>query len=38
MPGNEVLYVAVDANRRKMKVNRDHIKGDVSGIEQHETE
>ncbi|MGH9902397.1 MAG: acyl-CoA thioesterase [Pyrinomonadaceae bacterium] len=30
----EVVYVAVDANRRKMKINRDLIKGDV---EQHET-
>ena len=34
----EVVYVAVDANRRKMKINRDFIKGDASGIEQHETE
>jgi acyl-CoA thioesterase YciA len=33
----EVVYVAVDANRRKMKINRDLIKGDTSGIEQHET-
>jgi acyl-CoA thioesterase YciA len=33
----EVVYVAVDANRRKMKINRDFIKGDTSGIEQHET-
>ncbi|HEX8424009.1 MAG TPA: hotdog domain-containing protein [Pyrinomonadaceae bacterium] len=33
----EVVYVAVDANRRKMKINRDLIKGDASGIEQHET-
>jgi hypothetical protein len=27
----------VDTNRRKMKINRDLIKGDTSGIEQHET-
>jgi hypothetical protein len=33
----EVVYVAVDANRRKMKINRDLFKGDTSGIEQHET-
>jgi acyl-CoA thioesterase YciA len=33
----EVVYVAVDANRRKMKINRELIKGDASGIEQHET-
>jgi acyl-CoA thioesterase YciA len=33
----EVVYVAVDANRRKMKINRDLIQGDTSGIEQHET-
>jgi len=26
-----------NANRRKMKTNRDLIKGDASGIEQHET-
>ena len=31
----EVIYVAVDANRRKMKINREDIKG---GIEQHQTE
>jgi acyl-CoA thioesterase YciA len=33
----EVVYVAVDANRRKMKINRELIRGDASGIEQHET-
>ena len=33
----KVVYVAVDANRRKMKINRDLIQGDTSGIEQHET-
>ena len=33
----EVIYVAVDANRRKMKINRDALRGDTSGIEQHET-
>ena len=33
----EVVYVAVDANRRKMKINRDALRGDTSGIEQHET-
>ncbi|MGI9106567.1 MAG: acyl-CoA thioesterase [Pyrinomonadaceae bacterium] len=33
----EVVYVAMDANRRKMKINRDLIKGDLNGIEQHET-
>jgi len=30
----EVVYVAVDANRRKIKIEQDFIKGD---IEQHET-
>jgi acyl-CoA thioesterase YciA len=30
----EVVYVAVDANRHKLKINRDAIRGDV---EQHET-
>lgn len=33
----EVVYVAVDANRRKMKINRDLVKGDMANIEQHET-
>jgi acyl-CoA thioesterase YciA len=33
----EVIYVAVDANRRKMKIKRDALRGDTSGIEQHET-
>src|SRR3954471_8179363 len=33
----EVIYVAVDANRRKMKIDRDALRGDISGIEQHET-
>jgi acyl-CoA thioesterase YciA len=33
----EVVYVAVDANRRKMKINRDALRGDTSGIEQHQT-
>ncbi|MDQ3908492.1 MAG: acyl-CoA thioesterase [Acidobacteriota bacterium] len=33
----EVVYVAVDANRRKMKINRDTLRGDTSGIEQHQT-
>ena len=33
----EVIYVAVDANRRKMKINRELVRGDTSGIEQHET-
>ena len=33
----EVVYVAVDANRRKMKINRDALRGDTSGISQHET-
>jgi len=33
----EVVYVAVDANRRKMKINRDLIKDDLARIEQHET-
>lgn len=35
--GGNGLYVAVDANRRKMKLNRDALRGDTSGIEQHET-
>ncbi|HZG52080.1 MAG TPA: hypothetical protein VEZ40_08085 [Pyrinomonadaceae bacterium] len=26
-----------DTNRRKMRINRDLVKGDTSGIEQHET-
>ncbi len=30
----EVIYVALDAERRKMKINKDQIKGNV---EQHET-
>lgn len=33
----EVVYVAVDANRRKMRINRDMLRGDTSGIDQHET-
>jgi acyl-CoA thioesterase YciA len=33
----EVIYVAVDANRRKMKINRDTLRGDTSAIEQHQT-
>ena len=33
----EVVYVAVDANRRKMKINRDALRGDAGAIEQHET-
>jgi acyl-CoA thioesterase YciA len=33
----EVVYVAVDANRRKMKINRDALRGDTSAIEQHQT-
>jgi acyl-CoA thioesterase YciA len=33
----EVVYVAVDANRRKMKINRDTLRGDTSNIEQHQT-
>jgi acyl-CoA thioesterase YciA len=33
----EVVYVAVDANRRKMKINRDALRGDTSNIEQHQT-
>ena len=32
----EVIYVAVDANRRKMKINREGVKG-LEQIEQHET-
>jgi acyl-CoA thioesterase YciA len=32
----EVVYVAVDANRRKMKINKDLIK-DPDGISLHET-
>ncbi|MBA3321772.1 MAG: hypothetical protein H0T45_10065, partial [Pyrinomonadaceae bacterium] len=30
----EVIYVAIDADRRKIKINKDAIKGD---FEQHET-
>ncbi|HEY0097856.1 MAG TPA: hypothetical protein VGB76_02780 [Pyrinomonadaceae bacterium] len=41
-----VVYVSVGANRRKMRLNRELFKGDlsgimsgiVSGIEPHETE
>ena len=33
----QVIYVAVDANRRKMKINRDTLRGDTSGIELHQT-
>ena len=33
----EVVYVAVDANRRKMRINKDLIKN-PENIEQHETE
>ena len=33
----EVVYVAVDANRRKMKINKDLLRGDLSDIKQHET-
>ena len=32
----EVVYVAVDANRRKMRINREHVKG-LEDVEQHET-
>ncbi|HEX6622912.1 MAG TPA: hotdog domain-containing protein, partial [Pyrinomonadaceae bacterium] len=32
----EVVYVAVDANRRKMRIDRDKVK-DLPSIEQHET-
>ena len=32
----EVVYVAVDANRRKMKINREQVK-DLESIETHET-
>ena len=32
----EVVYVAVDANRRKMRINKEHIPG-LEDIEQHET-
>ena len=32
----EVIYVAVDASRRKMRINRELVK-DPGGIEQHET-
>lgn len=32
----EVIYVAVDANRRKMRINKDLVKG-LEDIEQHET-
>ena len=32
----EVIYVAVDANRRKMKINKDLIK-DPEELQQHET-
>ena len=33
----EVVYVAVDANRRKMKINQELVKGGRGGIEMHET-
>ncbi|HEX8476266.1 MAG TPA: hotdog domain-containing protein [Pyrinomonadaceae bacterium] len=33
----EVVYVAVDANRRKMKIDKDAIKDNIQGIAQHET-
>ena len=33
----EVIYVAVDANRRKMKINKDALRGDTAHIDQHET-
>jgi acyl-CoA thioesterase YciA len=33
----EVIYVAVDANRRKTRINRDALRGDLSQIELHET-
>jgi acyl-CoA thioesterase YciA len=32
----EVVYVAVDANRRKMRINKELVKG-LEDIEQHET-
>ena len=32
----EVVYVAVDANRRKMRINKELVKG-LEEIEQHET-
>ena len=32
----EVVYVAMDANRRKMRIDRDKVK-DLPNIEQHET-
>ncbi len=32
----EVVYVAVDANRRKMRINRELVKG-LEDLEQHET-
>ena len=32
----EVIYVAVDANRRKMRINKETIQG-LEDIEQHET-
>ncbi len=32
----EVVYVAVDANRRKMKINKELVKN-IEEIEQHET-
>jgi hypothetical protein len=33
----EVVCVSVGTNRRKMRLNRDLVHGDTSGIEQHET-
>ncbi|HEV7891773.1 MAG TPA: hotdog domain-containing protein [Pyrinomonadaceae bacterium] len=32
----EVIYVAVDANRRKMRINKEAITG-IEDVEQHET-
>ena len=32
----EVVYVAVDANRRKMRINKELVK-DIEDLEQHET-
>ena len=32
----EVVYVAVDSNRRKMKINKEALRG-AAGVEQHET-
>jgi acyl-CoA thioesterase YciA len=32
----EVIYVAVDANRRKMRINKETLKG-LEDVEQHET-